>query len=224
MTKTYRPGRPWYPPAMRGLTCASCSSPVPERSRYCPSCGAALDTSSRVPTVLARAAGASPVSSDSISEGRFVPGTIFAGRYRVLGLLGKGGMGEVYRADDLSLGQAVALKFLPEALAADSYRLARLLGEVRIARAARGAGGDGPQRHLLAGARPVPDVPRKAGLPPGGLDRARGPRPDLGSLQDLSHRPPRQAGGGADRSRAGGGPEARARDAGGRRGVGLRRG
>ena len=43
-------------------------------------------------------------------------------------------MGEVYRADDLKLGQPVALKFLPKALADDSVRRERLFAEVRIAR------------------------------------------------------------------------------------------
>ncbi len=43
-------------------------------------------------------------------------------------------MGEVYRADDLKLGQPVALKFLPETLATNPASLARLHNEVRIAR------------------------------------------------------------------------------------------
>ena len=65
---------------------------------------------------------------------RFAPGTVLAGRYRVVAVLGRGGMGEVYRADDLSLGQPVALKFLPEHLAADPDRLARFRKEVAAAR------------------------------------------------------------------------------------------
>jgi len=65
---------------------------------------------------------------------RFTPGTLLAGRYRLVSPLGKGGMGEVYRADDTRLGQPVALKFLPAALATDPSRLERLVDEVRIGR------------------------------------------------------------------------------------------
>jgi hypothetical protein len=73
-------------------------------------------------------------SSGNVDYGRFPPGEIIEGRYRVVGLLGRGGMGEVYRADDLRLGQPVALKFLPEALSHDPVRLAQFHNEVRTAR------------------------------------------------------------------------------------------
>src|SRR5258708_22431885 len=55
-------------------------------------------------------------SSDPIGGGRFTPGQIIAQRYRVVALAGRGGMGGVYRAEDLTLRQGVALKVLPETL------------------------------------------------------------------------------------------------------------
>jgi hypothetical protein len=69
-----------------------------------------------------------------MDEGRFPPGTLLGQRYRVVSLLGRGGMGEVYRANDLLLGQTVALKFLPAEWTSDETTLARFRNEVRIAR------------------------------------------------------------------------------------------
>ncbi|MFH1177679.1 MAG: protein kinase, partial [Acidobacteriota bacterium] len=61
-------------------------------------------------------------------------GAIVAGRYRIIELLGRGGMGEVFRADDLTLRQPVALKFLPLKLAGDPAAVERIRGEVTLAR------------------------------------------------------------------------------------------
>ncbi|MGB8476604.1 MAG: serine/threonine-protein kinase [Candidatus Acidiferrum sp.] len=55
-------------------------------------------------------------------------------RYRIVALAGRGGMGEVYRAEDLKLEQVVAVKFLPESFSQDAAILARFHSEVRIAR------------------------------------------------------------------------------------------
>src|SRR5215203_4055619 len=71
---------------------------------------------------------------DRGTDVRFLPGAVLGDRYRVVSLLGRGGMGEVYRADDLKLGQPVALKFLPTRMRERPDLLDRLLKEARIAR------------------------------------------------------------------------------------------
>jgi len=90
-----------------------------------------MDDLTRLP---GEASSTGTLTSSGADWGRFAPGTVFAARFRIVAPLGRGGMGEVYRADDLKLGQTVALKFLPETLAHDPGRLAQFHNEVRVAR------------------------------------------------------------------------------------------
>jgi hypothetical protein len=104
---------------------------MPEGSRFCASCGRSLESRSSVDTVTSGPGSTAHTPSD---DGRFAPGTVVAGRYRVLSLAGRGGMGEVYRAYDNKLEQPVALKFLPASMSQDGAALARFHNEVRTAR------------------------------------------------------------------------------------------
>ncbi|HWJ55752.1 MAG TPA: hypothetical protein VNR90_06025, partial [Vicinamibacterales bacterium] len=130
--------------------CLNCGSSLSDTAAVCPRCSTPtpwadtrmvdLDGPTQT-TPQAKAASHRTTSSTGwtstttdIDHGRFAPGTILDERYRIIGRLGKGGMGEVYRADDLRLGQPVALKFLPESVDRDPARLTQLHTEVRMAR------------------------------------------------------------------------------------------
>ena len=92
-----------------------------------------VDAASEAPTVV------SPLPDPAVTVGpddgrRFLPGAVVAKRYRIVSLIGRGGMGEVFQADDLTLGQAVALKFLPRGFGQDPVRAEALYNEVRQGR------------------------------------------------------------------------------------------
>src|ERR1051326_2265558 len=133
--------------------CQQCGSKVEQAVPFCSQCGSPLGKRSTAssgadaPTVGEVTAADAPTystprttstsrlaSHPSRDEGRFPSGILIADRYRIISLLGRGGMGEVYRADDLTLDQPVALKFLPAGVASNDARLAQFHNELRVAR------------------------------------------------------------------------------------------
>lgn len=124
--------------------CPQCAANLPDSSRFCPACGRRLSrpdregpdlarTLARDPSLATRTTAAGTGAASGGPTAALIPGTMVSDRYRIVGLLGRGGMGEVYRADDLKLDQPVALKFLPAGLEQKPGLLDRFLNEVRTA-------------------------------------------------------------------------------------------
>ena len=119
--------------------CPACHATLPGGATRCPACGRQVPSgwsqtveASVPPTLTPLPVTGAPGRSPSPAA--YAPGTVFAGRFRIVTRLGSGGMGEVYRADDLKLGQTVALKFLAGNLEANPQLEALFRSEVRLSR------------------------------------------------------------------------------------------
>lgn len=114
-------------------TCDACGFENAEPGRPCALCGASeiVHATSDLSTIAAPAT-PTPVSGGGTGAARVEPGHVFGERYRVLSLLGSGGMGQVFRVEDATSGQALALKVLRPLDADDTDRVRRFQREIQI--------------------------------------------------------------------------------------------
>jgi predicted Ser/Thr protein kinase len=103
------------------LECFRCHTPVPEHSRFCSSCGADVSGAG------------TDASTSSVDVVRERLARVVEGKYRIERLLGKGGMGAVFLAHDLTLEREVAIKVLPPDVAQDDQVVRRFHQEAKTA-------------------------------------------------------------------------------------------
>ena len=107
------------------MVCPACKTPVPESALSCPTCGSATHFDEKT----------NVLDTAQIETGGTLlrPGSSFGSRYRIEALLGEGGMGAVYKAQDSELGRTVALKLVRPELASSAHIMQRFKQELLLA-------------------------------------------------------------------------------------------
>jgi hypothetical protein len=113
------------------MKCPTCDNELASAYVVCERCGTQPTGTPQLTVTMGPAAGGAEAVSTPAKAGE---GTLLAGRYRILGLLGEGGMGAVYKVLDLALDRVVALKTIHGPLARNPRALEFFKNELILAR------------------------------------------------------------------------------------------
>jgi serine/threonine-protein kinase len=116
------------------VICRECGESSPQHAKFCVNCGGGLGAAplSGLPPTERAAAKPASVPPPATRDARFADpllGRLIAERYRVLELIGRGGMGVVYKAEHTRIGKILALKLLTGELTRDGEQVARFKRE-----------------------------------------------------------------------------------------------
>jgi serine/threonine protein kinase/Flp pilus assembly protein TadD len=111
------------------MKCPECNSENPDTQSFCGDCGTQLSTSEDDSF--------SPTKTYETPKEELTTGSTFVGRYQIIEELGKGGMGKVYKANDIKIKEKIALKLIKPEIAKDKKTIERFNNELRLTRKIR---------------------------------------------------------------------------------------
>jgi len=111
------------------MKCPKCQTNNPDTQKFCGECATPLTSSEE----------AHPPVTKTIEAPReeLTTGSKFAGRYQIIEELGKGGMGKVYKANDIDIKEKVAIKLIRPEISTDNRTIERFQNELKFARKIR---------------------------------------------------------------------------------------